>query len=91
MKTIAEVRSCCGRFVLFVADIAVAMEGDKCRQVLPDEVAEPIPEHELQTATIGGEPVSEMPLDIVRFFRGETWSRKSLEWAASQINQRVTG
>lgn len=90
MRQIAEVRSCCGRLVLFVADIAVAMQGDKCRQELPDEIAEPIPQHELETATIGGETIKETPLNVIRFFRGEAWTGKSLAWAASEINKRAS-
>lgn len=83
---LAEVRLTCGRYVLFVAGLAVAMEGDQCRQDLPDDVAEPIPQDELERATIGGQPCNDMPLSVVRTFRGELWRLQSLEWAATQIN-----
>lgn len=83
---LAEVNLCCGRLVLFVGGIAIAMEGDKCRQLLPVSVYGPIPDSELETATIGGESIKDMPLDVVQFFRGGCWDKKSLEWAASKIN-----
>lgn len=87
LKPLAVVGFTCGRHYLDVAGIAVAMEGDMCRQLLPSDVAEPIPEDELKLATIGGKPCSELPLDLVRTFRGERWTPKSLQWAAGTINQ----
>lgn len=84
---IAEMYSSCGRYVLAVAGIVVAMEGDPCRHNLPEGIAAPIPKEELEVASIEGTPAKEIPLEIVRFFRGESWSKESLEWAADQINQ----
>ena len=89
MREIANVYYSCGRAYLDVAGVAVAMEGDKCRQLLPDEVAQPIPQIEMEHATIGGTPIKDMPLDIVRVFRGESWRKKSLEWAAIKINAAI--
>lgn len=86
-KQIAEVRCTCGRMVLFVAGIALAMEGDKCRDgSLPESVLEPIPEEELARATIGGKPVKDMPIEVVRFFRGDYWTGPMLEYVAGRIN-----
>jgi len=84
---IAEVFLACGRYVLFVADIAVAMEGDKCRHQLPEEVASPIPQSELERSYVGETKCSEMPIDVVRFFRGDMWTKASLDWAAKTINE----
>lgn len=88
MEPLAEVRLTCGRLVLFVADIAVAVQGDRCRHELPNEVAERIPSNELERASIGGKSCKDLPLPLVRFFRGQNWDKKSLEWAAEQINER---
>lgn len=89
--TLAEVKFSTGRYYLDVAGIAVAMEGDKCRDTLPDDVAAPIPEDELERASIGGKPAKDLPLHIVRFFRGERWRKESLEWAAEKINAVAAG
>lgn len=86
---IAEVNSYCGRSVLHVAGVAVAMEGDACRHNLPDEVAEPIPADELEHAMIGDKLAKDLPLDVVRFFRGERWRPASLKWVATVINEAV--
>lgn len=86
MKQLAEVRFTCGRAVLFVADIAVAMQGDKCRHSLPEHVAEPIPESELEIATIGDKRACDLPMEVVRFFRGDRWTVDGLKWAAERIN-----
>ncbi len=88
MTKIAEVRFSCGRAFLFVAGIAVAMQGEVCHQQIPEEFAEPIPEEEMRTAHIGGKPISELPMDVVRFFRPENWTVQSLTWAAAQINEQ---
>lgn len=89
---LAEVRYYCGRAYLSVAGVTVAMEGDKCRHSdMPEEVCEPIPESELETATIGGEPVKDMLRNVVRFFRGDNWTVAGLEWAAEQINRAKGG
>lgn len=86
---IAEVKSYCGRSVLCVAGIAVVMEGDACRHDLPEHVAEPIPAAELEHAMIGDKRAKDLPLKVVRFFRGDKWGRKSLEWAATVIHEAV--
>ncbi len=85
---IAEVRSSCGRHYLSVAGIVVAMEGDKCRDGgLLEEAYAAIPPEELAQASIGGKPASELPIDVVRFFRGDHWSEALLQAAADQINR----
>jgi len=89
-EPIANVRLCCGRLVLFVAGIAVAMEGDKCRHSgFPEEVLPPIPQEELEHAYIGDKKASELPLNVVRFFRGDNWHGPSLEFTAAEINKAV--
>lgn len=88
---LAEVRFSTGRYYLSVAGIAVAMEGDNCRDVLPEEVSEPIPEEELKRASIGDKRAKDLPLHIVRFFRGEQWRKESMEWAAEKINAVAAG
>ncbi|MGD0900958.1 MAG: hypothetical protein ABR915_24255 [Thermoguttaceae bacterium] len=86
-EKLADVRFCCGRYVLFVAGIAVAMEGDKCRDGnLPERVLAPIPEEELAAASIEGKPAKDLPIGLVRFFRGDCWNRAMLEWVAERIN-----
>ncbi len=87
---LAEVRSSCGRAVLYVAGIAIAMEGDKCRHLVPEEFAERIPPEELERASIGGLTCKDIPLDVVRFFRGDNWQSTSLEWAAKTINEAMS-
>jgi len=88
---IAEVLFSCGRHYLSVAGIAVAMEGDKCRDGnFPEDVYDPIPEEELRTATIGGKPVKDMPMKVVRFFRGDRWNVPMLNYAADKINETAT-
>jgi hypothetical protein len=87
-QPLAEVRGTCGRWVLFVAGIAVAMEGDPCRDGnLPPEILDEIPAEELAHATVGGRPAAELHLDIVRFFRGDRWNEAMLRWAAGRINE----
>lgn len=85
---LAEVRLSCGRCYLSVAGIAVAMEGDKCRDGnMPEEVLPPIPEHELEHAMIGDQRAKDLPIGVVRFFRGDCWDEKMLEHAAKVINE----
>ena len=87
---IARVACVCGRSVLYVAGFAVAMEGDKCRDSnIPYELTDPIPEEELATATIGGQPAKNLPIDVVRIFRGERWTPAMLEYVANKINEAV--
>jgi hypothetical protein len=84
---LAEVGFSCGRHYLSVAGIAVAMEGDKCRDGgMPEEVYDPIPPEELENATIGGKPVKDMPIKMVRFFRGDVWTKKMFDYVAGRIN-----
>ena len=85
---LAEVLFTCGRHYLNVAGIAVAMEGDPCREMLPEECLEPISKEELENATIGGTPARDLPIGTVRFFRGDKWTKKMLEYAADQINKK---
>lgn len=90
MKEFATVRFYCGRFNLNVAGFTLAMEGDKCRDGdLPEEVLPPIPEEELAVATIGGKPAKDLPISLVRWFRGDCWTEKMLEHVAREINKRV--
>jgi hypothetical protein len=89
MTEIAEVRLSCGRCYLSVAGIAVAMEGDRCRDgTLPESIMPEIPEHELANASIGGKPAAELPTEMVRFFRGDNWTSKMLRYVAARINQQ---
>ncbi len=84
---LADVRLCCGRHCLFVAEIAVAMEGDRCRtSSIPEQFLPPIPEEEMKSASIGGVPIKEMAVEIVRFFRGDNWTPAMLQWVADKIN-----
>ena len=80
-----------GKRYLKVAGICVAVEGDSCREVLPESVSEPIPEEEIANAMIGNRPATEFPTHIVRFFRGEKWTSTSLKWAADKINAVAEG
>ncbi len=85
---LAEVRLSCGRQYLAVAGIAVAMEGDKCRDSsMPEEIMPQIPPEELERATIGGKRARDMPIEVVRFFRGDNWSPAMLEYVAEKINE----
>ena len=92
MNPIAEVRCTCGRNVLFVAGFALAMEGDACRDgSLPESVLPPIPERELASATIGGKPAKELPIEAIRFFRGDGWTGEMLRYVADKINAAASG
>jgi hypothetical protein len=65
------------------------MEGDRCRTAeIPEGLEDPIPEHELNIATIGGLSIREIAPDVVRFFRGSHWNKAMLDWAAKAINER---
>jgi hypothetical protein len=88
---IAEVGFSTGRCFLKVAGVIVAMEGDKCRDIFPEEACEPIPEEELERAWIGDKRAKDVPLHMVRFFRGDNWREKSLQWAADRINAVAAG
>lgn len=90
MAELAEVGFSTGRYFLSVGGVIVAMEGDKCRENLPEEACEPIPEEE-EHATIGDKRAKDMPLHIVRYFRGDRWNKKNLTWVAKRINQVVAG
>lgn len=85
---LAEVRLSTGRQYLSVAGVVVAMEGDPCRDSdLPESILPPIPEQELATATIGGKPAKNLPIELVRFFRGDNWTPAMLEYVAQKINE----
>lgn len=76
-----------GRHYLKIAGIILAMEGDPCRDgELPEDVYDPIPEEELAGASIGGRQASELPMKVIRFFRGDRWTQKMLEYVAATIN-----
>lgn len=90
MKEFATVRLSYGRLHLNVAGFTLAMEGDKCRDgTLPEEVLPPIPEEELAVVTIGDKPAKDLPISIVRWFRGDCWTKTMLEYVANEINKRV--
>jgi len=82
----AEVRCSCGRYFLDIAGVVVAMQGDPCRAELPEEYLEVISSEELNRASIGGKPANELPLELVRFFRGGVWTKRMLEHVADVIN-----
>jgi hypothetical protein len=85
---LAEVILTCGRLCLRVAGIVVAMEGDKCRDGnLPESVLPPIPEEELAHARIGDKLAKDLPIEVVRFFRGDNWTGPMLEYVADKINK----
>ena len=85
---IAEVIYSMGRCHLKVAGFVLATEGDKCRDgSLPEEVLPPIPGEELATATIGGKRAIDMPIGVVRFFRGDCWNQNMIKYVADKINE----
>ena len=84
---VAEVVCCMGRLHLRVAGFYLATEGDKCRDGnLPEEVLPPIPAEELEHATIGDKRAKDLPIGVVRFFRGDLWTGEMLEYVAEKIN-----
>lgn len=90
-KAIAQVGFSTGRCFLSVGGVIVAMEGDKLRDIFPEEALQPIPQAELEHASIGDKLASDVPLHVVRFFRTDFWCQKSLRWAAERINKVVEG
>lgn len=88
-QVLAEVRLSTGRQYLTVAGFILAMEGDPCRDSsnIPEDVLPPIPEAELASATIGGKPAKDLPIDMVRWFRGDNWTPEMLEYVAAKINE----
>ena len=88
---IAEVGFSTGRHFLSVAGITLAMEGDKIREILPEEALKPIPPEELERATIGDQRATDVPLHVVRFFRSDYWCKKSLQWVADRVNAVASG
>ncbi len=82
---IAEVKLFCGRYHLSIAGITLAMEGDVCRAILPEDYS--ISGEELVHAHIGSVPVSELPTDVARFFHGCNWTKKMLIYVADKINE----
>jgi hypothetical protein len=86
----AEVVLSMGRYHLRVGGFYLATEGDKCRNGnLPEEVLPPIPPEELEKARVGGKPVNDMPINIVRWFRGDNWDERMMRYVAEQINKQV--
>lgn len=84
---LAEVKFSCGTTYLSVAGVALAVEGSKCWAMLLEEAYDSIPDSELASATIGGKPISELPRDVVRFFKPDNWTEKMLEYVAKKINE----
>src|SRR5437868_2791622 len=83
MEPLAHVGLSTGRHYLTIAGVIVAMEGDPCRDAnLPESILPPIPAAELEQATIGGKPAKDLPINVVRFFRGDRWTPAMLEWVA---------
>lgn len=83
----AKVILSCGRYVLMVGEFALAMQGDLCRTGnIPESVLPPIPEDELQTASIGGKPIRDMPVEQVRMFRPEYWTKEMLQYVCNALN-----
>lgn len=91
-ESLAEVKFSCGHHYLSVAGVVVAMEGDRCRDGgLPESVYDPIPPEELEHATIGDKRAKDIPIEVVRFFRGDNWTPKMLEYVADKINREALG
>lgn len=88
-QVLAEVCLSTGRQYLSVAGFVLAMEGDPCRDSnnIPEEALPPIPEAELARATIGGKSAKDLPIELVRFFRGDNWTPEMLEYVAAKINE----
>lgn len=85
---IAEVVYSMGRCHLMVAGFVLATEGDKCRDgSLPEEVLPPIPQEELEHATIGDKRAKDLPIKMVRWFRGDCWNEEMIRYVAEKINQ----
>ena len=85
---LAEVMLCMGCLHLFVAEVVLATEGDKCRDGdLPDEMYDPIPPQELESAWIGDKRAKDLDLKLVRFFCGNTWNEAMLRYVAEKINR----
>jgi hypothetical protein len=88
MRDIAEVIYSMGRCHLKVAGFVLATEGDKCRDGnLPEDVFEPIPSEELEHAMIGGHRAKDLPIEMVRFFRGDVWNQNMIKYVANEINR----
>lgn len=91
-KPFAEVRLSCGRQYLSVGGFCLAMEGDKCRDnSLPEEVLPPIPADELERGRIGEVPIKDVPIMVVRFFRGDLWTPEMMEYVAAKLNEQIGG
>lgn len=89
-QPLAEVIYSMGRCHLQVAGIVIATQGDKCRDgSLPESVLPPIPEAELETATIGDKRAKDLPIELVRFFRGDNWTPQMIQYVADQINAKA--
>jgi hypothetical protein len=89
--SIAEVNTFAGRYYLSVAGVVIATQGDPCRDnEFPEEVLDPIPQNELEHARIGDKRAAELPIEVVRFFRGDRWTPKMLEYVAEKINASST-
>lgn len=85
---LAEVILSMGRCHLKVAGIVLATEGDRCRaDSIPEDVLPPIPADELAGASVGGKPADTLPVDVVRFFRGDNWTPPMMGWVADRINE----
>lgn len=84
---LAEAKFSCGRSYLKVAGVIVAMQGDPFRGELPETVLRSIPKDEMATAKIGDTPAKELPIGLVRHFRGDRWTPEMLEYVAGVINE----
>jgi hypothetical protein len=86
----AEVVLAMGRQHLKVGGFYLATEGHKCVDGnLPENVLPPIPPEELEHARIGDKMAKDLPIEIVRWFRGDCWTPRMLEYVAAKINDQV--
>jgi len=89
-RKIAKVQLSCGRYFLSVCGFVLAMEGAPCRESqIPEKFMPKIPPEEMAWASVGGKPASELPIEVVRFFRGDNWTREMLNYVADEINKRI--
>jgi hypothetical protein len=87
----AEIVFSMGRCHLKIGGFYLATEGDKCRDGnLPEELFSPIPQEEIDRATIGGKPAGDISIEIVRWFRGDNWNEHMMRYVAEQINKQVS-
>ncbi len=88
----AEVVLLMGRHRLMVAGFYLASEGEPCRDGnLPESVMPPIPDEELAAAMVGDKRAADLPVRVVRFFRGDNWTPEMMRYVADKINDAAKG